>query len=140
MSGFEFIEAQTFLAATLNGDSQMQGYLPGGWNLDNAPLNTATPYGIFGMQAGIDRKNAEAYQIFTPFIYRVEVIGPDDQYATMINALGRLSALLDLTRNGATTLANVQTWREQQIHRAEIINGALWRYMGGLYRVLVQYK
>ena len=128
-----------WLYSTLSGDSTLLGYAPGGVWRYIAPTGTATPYIILQPQSPNDKITMNAIRIFSDDAFQVKAVAPETQFQAMINASNRIDTLINnkpvTTITGGTLLA---CFRERELEYNEIVNGALWQHMGGLYRLYIE--
>jgi hypothetical protein len=134
----EAAEAYEFLEAKLSGDATLLGYLGSGASSlypDLAPPGVATPYVLFSMQSEVDSLTATAVRILARPLFQVKAVGPANQRAAIRNAANRIDTLLART-SGTTTNAIIEAcWRDGAINIPEVVDGALWTSLGGLYRL-----
>jgi hypothetical protein len=84
-----------WLIATLEGDSTLAGYAPGGVHRGMAPVGTATPFIVVNYQTGHDVTTANKVRIMSNVTYQVKASGPVSQTADIVSAAGRIDELLD---------------------------------------------
>lgn len=140
--GIELIEIDAYLKATLDGDSTIISNAPGlAWR-SLADDGTPTPFTIFNWQGGKgDSITVNGRRIFTRVVYKVEAVGPIENYAAIAATAGRIDALFALVRNAFTANANIYAIkRTQAISRDEMVKGFRWAHLGGLFELEVQMK
>lgn len=125
------------LYTTLHGDATLMALITGVFQ-DLAPTQSAPDWCLIAAQSATDTNTATAARILTRCLFQVKVVGPVTDAANIRNAYARVDALLQPSglalRNTAGTLA---CFREQQFSVGELVSGALWLNLGGMYRVEV---
>lgn len=126
------------LYAVLSADSTLMAALTGGlWEV-YAPPGTTTPYGLLACQSATDVNAATAARIMTTLVYQVKIVGPAQDESTLRAAYVRADGLLQPSgRALSNTNGTLACYREQTFSLGELVNGALWLNIGGLYRVEV---
>ena len=136
----EVAEGREFLYAKLSGDATLNGYLgaPSGCIWDEmAPPGTPTPFVIIGHQSDTDTLTATAIRIMARMYFQVKAVGPVTQAAAIRNAANRIDVLLARTSGTSTTGIILACWRDGALDIPELVDGALWRNLGGMYRLEV---
>lgn len=131
----EVAEGREFLYAKLSGDATLGGFATGGVWDEMAPPGTATPFVIIGHQSDTDTLSATAIRILARMIFLVKAVGPVTQAATIRNAANRIDVLLARTSGTSTTGIILACWRDGALDIPELVDGALWRNLGGMYRL-----
>lgn len=126
------------LYGVLSGDATFMAYLTGGLHQVLAPTGTTPDYALLIHQSATDVNAAVASRIMTTLVFQVKIVGPATDEANLRAAYVRADGLLQPSglalRNTNGTLA---CFREQTFSVGELVNGALWLNIGGLYRVIV---
>ena len=125
------------LYGALHGDATFLSYVTGVYQV-MAPPQSTPDYCLLIAQSATDTNTATATRVLTRLLYQVKVVGPAQDEANLRTAYARADALLQPSgqalRNTSGTLA---CFREQTFSVGELVNGALWLNIGGLYRVEV---
>jgi hypothetical protein len=126
----------TLLTTILTGDSTFMGYITGVFQ-DIAPIDTPADYCLIGVQSpGLDTLTATGVRVLSRPLFRVKIVGPAADMATLSAAYQRADTLLALVRNDAAT-GILACYREAPLYLPEpqLINGEAWVNLGGLYRM-----
>ena len=125
------------LYGVLSGDATFMAAVTGLYQV-MAPTQATPDYALLIHQSATDVNAATASRIMTTLVYQVKFVGPAQDEANLRTAYKRADALLQpnglALRNVSGTLA---CFREQTFSVGELVNGALWLNIGGLYRVEV---
>lgn len=125
------------LYSTLHGDATLLALISGVYQV-MAPPGSTPDWLLLVHQSSQDTLTATATRILTRSLFQVKCVGPVADAANLRAAYARADALLQPSgqplRNTLSTLA---CYREQPLAYGELVNGALWLNVGGLYRVEV---
>ena len=130
--------ALTFLYATLSGDTTLMALVSGVYQ-DIAPVGTVPDYVTFGIQSpGNDTLTSTAVRILSEPLALVRAIGPQADMSNLSAAATRIDTLLKLVRNDPAT-GVLCCYRVSPFYLPEpqLVNGAPWVEIGGLYRIEV---
>ena len=135
--------AFALINSTLRADSTFMGYVSDVYQ-DIAPAIASTCYCIMQAQSAVDTNTATAVRMLTRLVMVVKIVGPANKSdgtsngATLRAAFARADALLcpngQPTRLAGGTLA---LYRTGVIAYSEVVAGAQWLHLGGLYRAEV---
>lgn len=125
------------LYGVLHGDSTFAAAVTGIYEV-LAPTQATPDYCLLIHQSATDVNATTAARIMTTLLYQVKVIGPAQDEANLRAAYARADALLQPGGRALTnTNGTLACYREQTFSVGELVNGALWLNIGGLYRVEV---
>ena len=131
----EVAEGYEYLYNKLSGDSTLLGYATGGIWPEMAPPGTATPFVVIGHQSDTDTLTATAIRIMARMYFQVKAVGPVTQSTAIRNAANRIDALLARTSGTSTNGIILACWRDGALNIPELVDGAVWRNLGGMYRL-----
>jgi hypothetical protein len=123
----------------MRADSALMAAAPGGVFQGFADIGTVAPYALVVQQAGTDVLTVNAIRLFTTLLFQIKAIGPTASYVTIVTIADRIDALFK--RTGPTMLSSggvLACYREQSLAYEELVNGAQWSHLGGLYRIDLQ--
>jgi hypothetical protein len=125
------------LYTTLSGDATLMAMLSGVYQV-MAPTQSTPDYALLIHQSATDTNSGTATRLLSRLLYQVKIVGPVQDAANLRAAFARADALLQPSgqplRNTAGAL---DCFREQAFSIGELVNGALWLNVGGLYRIEV---
>lgn len=131
--------AFALIDSTLRADSTFMSEVMGVYQ-DVAPDITYTkPYAVFNLQSAVDTNTATAVRMLTRLILQAQIVGKGDTDGAAIrSAFARMDGLLQpngepLRLQGGTLCL----YRTGVLSYSEIVSGAQWVHLGGLYRVEV---
>ena len=141
----EVATGYAFLYSTLQADSTLASLAPGGIHRSIAPNDTATPVIIISFQSGIDVLTTTGVRLMVNALYQVKAV---DQAANMAGIVAAANQL-DIVLGGSQGIRNVSVSgggyvlscvREGPLayDDSKLVVGALWSYLGGLYRVYAE--
>jgi hypothetical protein len=136
----EITQALQWCESTMHADSALMAAAVGDIWLSMAPIGTAAPFVIMSQQAATDMLTVNAVRMFTHILLQLKGIGPATNFGALITIADRIDALFKSVREvglGGTS-AVVCCYREQIISYSELINGATWHHLGGLYHIQLQ--
>jgi hypothetical protein len=129
--------ALEWLYSRLTNDATLQGIPIGGVFRGVAPDKTATPYILLIHQGGHDVYQPGANRIMSDLVFQIVAIGPAANWNNIQTAATRIDFLLE-AMSGTNADGNILACRRQQpLSSEEIVNGATWTRLGGLYRIWV---
>lgn len=103
-----------------------------------APTQATPDYALLIHQSATDVNAATAARIMTSLLYQVKVVGPAQDETALRAAYTRADGLLQPNgRALSNTTGTLACYREQTFSVGELVNGALWLNIGGLYRIEV---
>jgi len=104
-----------------------------------APIGTTPPFAIVSQQVATDVLTVNAVRLFVSILLQIKAIGPANNYAALVTIADRIDALFKSVRDvGLGTGGILSCYREQSLSYEEIINGAQWSHLGGLYHIELQ--
>lgn len=137
----ETAQAYQWIYATATADTSLMAAATGGVWQGNADIGVTAPYVSYGQQAGTDVLTMQAVRLFTHLLVQIKAIGPSSNYAALVTIANRIDALFKDVRNVAlATGFMLSSYREQTIayEDPQLINGAQWSHLGGLYHIDLQ--
>ena len=136
----EIAQAYKWAVATMKGDSALTTAATGGVWQGFADIGTAGPYALVARQGGQDALTLAVVRIFSHISLQIKAVGPANNYAALVTIAGRIDALFK--RTGPAALPDgggvIACWREQEVAYSELVNGAQWEHLGGLYHLELQ--
>ena len=143
MSGTEATDSLTIYLALLTADATLQGLGISKWFKDVAQTSadSATwPCGIGQVQSAIDVTFMSAIRVGTDILLTFRLVGKDKDFTTILRpAYRRVDALIQgTTGSSADVIIIGKAVREQFLDYSEIVNGEVYRNIGGTYRILSQ--
>lgn len=136
----EIAQAYNWIDTTLRADSALMAAATGGVYQGYADISVIPPYALYTQQAGTDILTMNALRLWTSILMQIKMIGPASQFTALVTGADRIDALFKLVR--ATALPGsggvLEAHREQTIAYEELINGAQFSHLGGLYRIDLQ--
>ncbi len=141
MAASEVDISYQWIQATLTGDSTLAGYIPGGVWRAEAPSGTTAPYVAITYQPNQSKDEIVfgGVRAYSDLYFEVVAAGPATTLQNIASAAGRIDTLLTVTQQtsitGGTILAS---YRAQPSEADPLINGQVWNYTGGVYRVMIK--
>lgn len=120
--------------------STLAGAAPGGVWEGAAPLSaTQTPYIVYQWQGGQDVSVIGAIRVWNESSWQVKAVGPVTDYATLQSVADTIDARLQRASGvGGTDGRILLCVRQRAMSLPEMVNGALWLNLIGLYDILAQ--
>jgi hypothetical protein len=135
----ETAQALQWVDATMQADSALMAVATGGTWLSYAPIGTVAPFVVFSQQVATDVLTVNAVRLFVDILLQIKMIGPASNYAALVTGADRIDALFKSVRDvGFSTGGVLACYREQSLSYSELINGAAWHHLGGLYHIQLQ--
>jgi len=133
----ELAQALQWAESTMQGDSALMTVAVGNIWLAFAPIGTVAPFVIMSQQAATDVLTVNAVRLWTDILLQLKMIGPATNYAALVAGADRIDALFKSVRSVGLggTGGVLCCYREQIISYSELINGAAWHHLGGLYHI-----
>lgn len=125
---YGLLSGDTALAAAVS--ARIYGYV--------APLGTAFPLVIFQTQGGLDVRGVGPTRIMSDLTVVVKAIDRAEGFGTLATIAARIDALLQGASGAATGGLVISCVREQPFSLVEVIDGAQYRHLGGIYRIAAQ--
>ena len=123
----------------MQADSALMTVAVGNIWLAFAPIGTVPPFVIMSQQSATDVLTVNAVRLFTDILMQIKMIGPATNYAAVVAGADRIDALFKSVRSvGLGTGGVLCCYREQIVSYSELINGAAWHHLGGLYHIELQ--
>ena len=125
----------------MQADSALMTVAVGNIWLSFAPIGTVPPFVIMNQQSATDVLTANAVRLFTDILLQIKMIGPASgvvgaNYGALIQGADRIDALFKSVRSvGLASGGVLCCYREQIVSYSELINGAAWHHLGGLYHI-----
>ena len=135
----EIAQALAWITATSRADSALMAAAVGGTWEQSADFGTAAPYELIVHQAGTDVLTMNAKRLFDHLLFQIKMVGPTAQYAALVTGADRIDALFGDVRNRSLSPGYVlSSYREQPFTYGDIVNGAQWSHLGGIYHISLQ--
>ncbi len=135
----ETYQAFNWTTTTMRADSALMAAAVGGVYQGYAPIGTTPPFAIVSQQVATDALTLNAVRMFVHILLQIKAIGPANNYAALVTIADRIDALFKSVRTvGLSTGGVICCYREQSLAYEEIINGAQWSHLGGLYHIELQ--
>lgn len=129
--------AEPWLFGVLNGDTTLNALVGG--RIENAigPLasDLVLPKVNFQMISSRDITNAQGIVIDTDSLYDVTAIGLCDSWTPIIPIASRIDQLINGVAYTIPAGGSLTCVRDMVIQRPEIVEGATYRHLGGMYRI-----
>ena len=130
--------AFALIYSTLHGDSTLMSLVSGVYQGVAPDAAYTKPYIVFNLQSAQDTLTATAVRMLTRLIVQVQVVGMAKDSSAVRSAFARADALLQpggqpLRLQGGTLCL----YRTGAVSYDEVVSGAQWTHLGGLYRVEV---
>ena len=144
MAGTEATDSLTIYLSLLTADATLQGLGLTKWFKDVAqtPADGSSPWpcGIGQVQSAIDVTFMSAIRVGTDILLTFRLVGKDSDFTTILRpAYRRVDALLQGTAGSSADVTILgKAVREQFLDYSEIVNGEVYRNLGGTYRILGQ--
>ena len=136
----ETAQALQWCESTMQADSALMAIAVGGVWFAYAPIGTVPPFAMMNQQVATDVLTMNAVRLFVDILLQIKMIGPATNYAALVAGADRIDALFKSVRDvglGGTS-GVLSCNREQIISYSELINGAAWHHLGGLYHIRLQ--
>lgn len=135
----EAAQAFSWVVTTMQADSALMASAVGGAWQGFADIGTASPYALVAQQANADTLTMNAVRLFNSMLLQIKAVGPASNYAALVTIADRIDALFGRAGYVALTSGGVLScYRESALVYDEIVNGAAWSNLGGLYRINLQ--
>jgi len=135
----ELAQALQWAESTMQADTALMTAAVGNVWLAFAPIGTAAPFVIMNQQSSSDVMTVNAVRLFTDLLLQIKIIGPATNFAAIVAGADRIDALFKSVREfGLSSGGVLCCYREQIVSYSEIINGAAWHHLGGLYHISLQ--
>ncbi len=135
----ETYSAFQWVKTTMVADSALMAAATGGVFQGYAPIGTTAPFAIVSQQVATDVLTVNAVRLFVSILLQIKAIGPANNYSALVTIADRIDALFKSVRDvGLGTGGILCCYREQSLAYEEIINGAQWSHLGGLYHIELQ--
>lgn len=142
MSGTEATDALTVYFTLLSADSTLQGLGITAWYKDVAqkPADGSDPWpcGIGQVQSAVDVQFMSLIRVWADTLLTFRLVGKDKDYTTVLRpAYRQVDALMQGAGGSSSDVTIVgRAYREQFLDYSEIVNGEVFRNIGGVYRLL----
>ena len=135
----ETAQAFNWTVTTMQADSALMAAAPGGAWQGFAPIGTTPPFALVAQQVATDVLTMNAVRLFVHLLLQIKAVGPSNNYAALVTIADRIDALFKNQRNVALSSGGVlASYREQSLAYDELVNGAQWSHLGGLYHIELQ--
>jgi len=136
----EVAQAFQWVNSTMRADSALMAAATGGVFQGMADIGTIPPYASYGKQADRDKLTVNAIRLWASILMQIKMVGPVSNFVALVAGANRIDALFGSVRptglpGGGGVL---QCYRDGEIALDEIVNGAQWSHLGGLYRIDLQ--
>ena len=136
----EVAMAYAWIDATMRADTALMAAATGGVWQGDADIGTIPPFAAYGRQADSDITTLAGVRLYASLLLQIKAVGPVANFAALVIIANRIDALFGSVRatglpGGGGVLSSV---REGELELPEVINGAQWSNLGGLYRVSLQ--
>lgn len=136
----ETAQAYKFAVSAMQADSALTTAATGGVWQGFADIGTSGPYALVTRQGGQDALTLAVVRVFAHITLQIKAVGPASSYAALVTIANRIDALFK--RTGPVALPDggglIACWREQEVAYDELVNGAQWSHLGGLYHLELQ--
>lgn len=135
----ELAQAFNYVVTTMQADSALTTAAVGGVWQGFADIGTVPPYALVTQQANADTLTMNAVRLFNSMLLQIKAVGPASNFVALVTIADRIDALFG--RAGYVTLTSggvLSCYRESALVYDEIVNGAAWSNLGGLYRIALQ--
>ncbi len=126
----------------MRADSALMAVATGGIYLRFAPLDTMSPYVIFGRQGGSDVNTVNGIRLFVHILLQIKAVGPSGpggNFGVLETIANRIDALFKDRRNITLSSGGVLAcYRESELEYPELVNEQPWENLGGLYHIELQ--
>lgn len=129
--GYEWLQTTLNVASVRNAGAT-------GVYADVAEVGSVAPWVVYGLQSSTDSNSGANWRLLTDNLFWVRAVGLKRDRALLVAIANACDALLQ-RKQGTTTDGGVilDCTREQQLTITQNLDGELWTYMGGLYRLLI---
>jgi len=135
----ETYQAFTWIDATMRADSLLMAAATGGVWQEFANIGTVPPFALYARQGGSDVNTMNEVRLFVHILMRIQAIDPTANYATLATIANSIDALFKNVRSVGLGVGGVLAcYRESELAYGNVINGASWSYLGGLYHIELQ--
>ncbi len=123
----------------MRADSALMAAATGGVWQEFANIGTVPPFALYARQGGSDANTMNEVRLFTHILMRIQAIGPTANYAALATIANRIDALFKNVRSVGLGVGGVLAcYRDSELAYGNVINGASWSYLGGLYHIELQ--
>lgn len=129
--GYEWLQTTLNVASVLNaGATKVYA--------DVAEVGAVAPFVVYGLQSSTDSNSGTNYRLLTDNLFWVRAVGHKSDRAILASIMTAVDALLQ-RKQGTTPDGGVimDCQREQELILTQQLDGELWTYAGGLYRILI---
>lgn len=102
---------------------------------DTAPMNVLFPYAQFSLLSGVEVLGLNGTRIIGRFVYIVQAIARTGSWDAVEAAADQIYASLHQKTGTATGVVISSSICEEEVRRAEIVEGVRWRYLGWRVRI-----
>ena len=135
----ETAQAYQWVVTTMQADSALMAQAVGGVFQGFAPIGTPPPFALVSQQVATDVLTVNAVRLFVSMMLQIKAIGPANNYAALVTIADRIDALFRSVRDTALSSGGILCcYREQSLAYDELINGAQFSHLGGLYHINLQ--
>ena len=133
-------KAYAWVDSTMRADSALMAAATGGVWQGDADIGTIPPFVAYIRQTGSDVLTLAGVRLYASILMQIRAVGPVANYAALVTIANRIDALFGSVRvvglpGGGGVLS---CYRESEFELGEVINGAQWDNLGGLYRISLQ--
>ncbi len=136
----EIAQAFQWVVSTMQADSALVAAAQGGIWQGFADIGVVAPYALVVHQSGTDVLTLQAVRLWSSLLLQLKAVGPTASYAALVVIADRIDALFKDRRSvGLSGSGGVLScYRDGALSYSELINGAAWGHLGGLYRIDLQ--
>jgi hypothetical protein len=136
----EVAQAFQWVNSTMRADTALMSVAVGGVWQGIADLGTIPPYASYGKQADSDKLTVNAIRLWASILMQIKMVGPTSNYAALVAGADRIEALFGNVRSVGLPGGGgvLQSYRDGEVALDDVVNGAAWAHLGGLYRIDVQ--
>jgi hypothetical protein len=135
----EIAQSFQWVFSTMSADNALAAAAVGGIWQGFADPGLSAPYALFSEQANNDALTMNAVRLMNRMLLQIKAVGPASSYSTLVTIADRIDALFKSVRSVSLSPGYVLScYREQAIAYEEVVNGAQWSHLGGLYHIDLQ--
>ncbi len=136
----EVAQAFAWINTTLRADTVLMAAATGGVWQGLADIGITPPFVSYGLQSNSDVLTVNASRLWANLLVQIKMVGLTSNYAALVMGADRIDVLFG--RLGPVGLPGgggvLSCYRDGALSYSELINGAAWGHLGGLYRIDLQ--
>lgn len=103
-----------------------------------APDGTTTPYVVIQCLSSQDQLTANGHRIYSDQVWLIKAIAPATSYTALNTIAMQLDALFGDQRQAGDARVTVSAAvRKSEVNYAEVLNGVVYKHLGGQYELQV---